>query len=141
MAEALINPTADYIGRANVVLRGTARLYHVDEFEGSLSIKTVGAGTAVWRAGGRRFCVNRHCWLVLNDRQHYTLDIQSHEATSTFCLFFQRGFVEGIWHTLAKPAARLLDDIEESRVCREFFEALQPEGTPVLKKVRKFQRA
>jgi AraC family transcriptional regulator len=136
-----INPPAQNIGRLNVVLTGTARAYQVDDFEGSLSIKTVARGAATWRAAGRRFAVNENCWLVLNDRQHYSMEIASREPTTTFCLFFERGFVEDIWRTLITPASELLDKLAVDGASAGFFEALEPKQSAVLRKVRKFQRA
>lgn len=104
-----INPSVDQLGKVNAVITGRGRSYHVHDFEGSLSIKTVVSGAAVWRADGQRFPVNENCWLVLNDRQRYSMEIESREPTTTFCLFFKRGFVEDIWRTLVTPAHELLD--------------------------------
>jgi AraC-like DNA-binding protein len=139
-ARSPINPPASQIGRVNAVYTAPACSYHIPEFEGSLSIKTVSAGSAVWRVSGRRFVVNENCWLVLNDRQHYTLNIASRERTTTFCLFFERGFVEDIWRVLVRPATDLLNDVNMSPASVGFFEALQPAESWVLAKVRRFQR-
>jgi len=138
-----INPPADQIGRANVVIGGTSRSYHVDNFEGSLSIKTVVSGLAVWRAGGRRFEVNENCWLVLNDRRHYDMSIESRETTTTFCLFFERGFVEDIWRSKLLRSSKLLDSPQSDQrlTSAGFFERLESENSPVLQKVRRFRRA
>src|SRR5205823_10977555 len=94
-----ISPPADEIGRANVVIGGTSRSYHVDNFEGSLSIKTVVSGLAVWRAGGNRFEVNENCCLFFKQKTAYEMSIEWRETTTTFCLFFERGFVEDIWRS------------------------------------------
>jgi uncharacterized alpha-E superfamily protein len=77
-----VNPLGNQLGNLNAVLSGTARSYHVPEFEGTLSIKTIVTGSAVWRAGGRRFVLEKDSWLVLNDRQHYMMDIQSKKPTT-----------------------------------------------------------
>jgi hypothetical protein len=91
--ELPINPPAAALGTVNAVITGTSRLHHVPEFEGTLSIKTVVAGRATWQAGGRRFTVGEKCFLILNDRQRYTLTVDSPQKTTTFCLFFECGFV------------------------------------------------
>ena len=72
-----INPSAKLLGQCNAVLTGTSHAYHVPDFEGCLSIKAVVSGSAVWEAGGRRFVVRENCFLVLNDRQRYTITIDS----------------------------------------------------------------
>jgi AraC family transcriptional regulator len=113
----------------------------VHDFEGSLSIKTVVRGSAVWRAGGQRFAVNENCWLVLNNRQRYSMEIESREPTTTLCLFFERGFVEDIWRTFVMPASELLDNDDLDLASIGFFQSLQPKQSAVLKKVRKFRRA
>src|SRR5262249_16603461 len=119
-----INPPVRQIGKVNAVCTGTARSYHVPVFEGSLSIKTVSAGSGVWYANGRRFVVSEDCWLVLNDRQHYSMNIASCEPTTTFCLFFERGFVEDIWRTFVRPKSELLEEVDVNLASADFFEAL-----------------
>ena len=136
----LINPSPERIGKANVVIGGTGRSYHVDNFEGSLSIKTVVAGSATWIAGGRSFTVRENCWLVLNDAQRYSMKIESREPTTTFCLFFERGFVEDILRTIAAPASKLLDDFDADLGWPGFFEALEPGSSPVGAEMRRFRR-
>jgi len=136
----LINPSPERIGQANAVIGGTARSYHVDNFAGSLSIKTVIAGSATWIAGGRSFTVRENCWLRLNDAQRYSMKIESNEPTTTFCLFFERGFVEDILRTIATPASKLLDDLDGDLGWSGFFEALEPRSSPVGREMRRFRR-
>ena len=137
-----INPPAPEIGRANVVIGGTARSYHVRNFRGSLSIKTVSCGSATWQVNGRRFVANDQCLLVLNDGQEYSIDIDSHEKTTTFCLFFARGFVEDIWRAKTTAPDRLVDlgpGAEGNAL--HFLPCLQPQNSLVLAKIRRFQQA
>ena len=94
---AAVNPPATVLGVDNAVLTGTSRRYFVPDFEGPLSIKTVVAGSAVWEAEGRRFTVLENSYLVLNDRQRYTITIDATRSVTTFCVFFERGFVEDVW--------------------------------------------
>lgn len=135
-----INPSVDQLGKVNAVIAGTGRSYHVHNFEGSLSIKTVVSGAAVWRVNERRFPVNENCWLVLNDRQRYSMEIESREPTTTFCLFFERGFVEDIRRTFVTPAHELLDRQDIDLTSAEFFQALEPNSSPVCAAVRRFRR-
>lgn len=104
-----INPREAVLGTQNAILSGTAKHYFVPDYEGCLSIKTVVLGSATWEAGRRRFVVHENSYLILNDRQHYTITIDSARDVTTFCLFFQRGFVEDVFRGTATPAIDLLD--------------------------------
>ena len=66
------------------------------DFEGCLSIKTVLSGSAVWQAGGRTFPIVEDQYLILNDSRRYSITIDSVQRVRTFCLFFERGFVEDV---------------------------------------------
>ena len=131
-----INPPASLLGSMNAVVTGTSCRYQVADFEGCLSLKTVTAGKAVWQAGGRHFAVRENCFLILNDRQHYAMDIHSAKPVTTFCLFFARGFVEDVWRATCLPDHALLDAPPLSRADLSvgFFERLEPESSPVLQR-------
>ena len=124
----LINPSSGLLGQRNAILTGTSNVYYVPDFEGCLSIKAVVAGNAAWEAGGRHFVVRENCFLILNDRQRYTITIDSGaRKTTTFCLFFARGFVEDVWRTSVTPVQRLLDQPNVAKVDSTlgFFERLE----------------
>jgi hypothetical protein len=125
---SVINPPASTLGSLNAILTGTSRSYRVGDFIGALSIKAVISGRANWHVGSRTFAVGENCYLVLNDRQRYALTIDSPEETTTFCLFFQRGFVEDIWRASLSSSSRLLDAPEsgENDPSPGFFERLEP---------------
>ena len=135
-----INPPSGALGTINAVLTGTARSYYVPEFEGSLSIKTVVSGSGVWRVGGRTLVLRDDCFLVLNDRQRYTLTIESPQPTTTFCLFFARGFVEEAWRTAITPCLKLLDEegAGPREACPEFFERVEIHPNATLPSLRRF---
>ena len=92
-----VNPRGTQLGSLNAVLAGVGARYHVPDFEGCLSIKTVLSGAAVWQAGGRTFPIVEDQYLILNDRRRYSITIDSIERVRTFCLFFERGFVEDVF--------------------------------------------
>jgi hypothetical protein len=94
MMKLPINPPGRTLGTENAILSGYGTQYHVRDFEGCLSLKSVVQGSADWETDGRRFVVHQDCYLILNDRQHYTITIDSPKRVRTFCLFFERGFVE-----------------------------------------------
>jgi hypothetical protein len=132
-----INPPGTLLGVENAVLTGTNNRYFVPEFEGCLSIKTVVQGSALWETGGRIFKVHENCYLTLNDRQRYTLTIDSLQNATTFCLFFERGFVEDVFRATTTPAAGLLDAPQPHRqVSVPFAEKLEPGDDRVMAMVR-----
>ena len=81
-----VNPPSQLLGCENAVLSGSGIHYHVPDFEGCLSIKSVVDGTAAWETEKRRFLLNEDCWLILNDRQRYTITIDALRPVKTFCL-------------------------------------------------------
>ncbi len=136
----LINPPGEALGSANAILTGSGKDYFVPNFEGCLSIKTVVFGSAVWEAGGRRFQVHENTYLILNDRQRYTITIDSASNITTFCLFFERGFVEDVFRATAKPAAELLQSPVHANLSPlHFFEKLESQDSPVLARIRKLR--
>jgi AraC family transcriptional regulator len=93
------------------VLIGRGREFAAESSAGLLSVKCVLDGAAVWRTGGREFVLRSNAYLVLNDRQPYSIHIDSPAApATTFCVFFSPGFVEDVSRTLADPVERLLDE-------------------------------
>ena len=132
-----VNPPGTLLGVENAVLTGTNNRYFVPEFEGCLSIKTVVRGSALWETGGRLFKVHENCYLTLNDRQRYTLTIDSLQNATTFCLFFERGFVEDVFRATTTPAAGLLDAPQPARqLSVQFAEKLEPGDDRVMAMVR-----
>jgi AraC family transcriptional regulator len=128
----LLNPPAEMLGEQNAILSGSGTRYYVPDFEGSLSIKSVIAGSAVWETPGRRFEVHENTYLILNDRQHYRMTIDSARKVTTFCIFFERGFVEDVFRSQASPTPALLDEPEASRPQGlGFIERIEPQEGPL----------
>jgi AraC family transcriptional regulator len=134
-----INPRGKWLGERNVVLSGRGTRYYVPDFEGCLSVKSVMSGTAVWKSENRRFTLNEECWLILNDRQQYTFKIDSFAPVTTFCLFFERGFIEDIYRAHITPVDRLLDSPQfDSTTNLTFFTRIEPLGT-VMDALKRFR--
>jgi AraC family transcriptional regulator len=134
-----LNPPSDRLGQENSVLSGQGSRYYVPDFEGCLSVKTVLKGTALWETEGRRFLLNEDCWLVLNDRQRYTNTIDSARPVKTFCLFFERGFVEEIHRVQVTSCRALLDAPQPSRPGTvEFLSRIEPDDGPLMGLLRRF---
>lgn len=137
----LINPQAHALGSENAILTGTNRHYYVPDFEGCLSVKTVVSGSALWGISGREFIVHENSYLVLNDRQHYTMTIESARPATTFCLFFKTGFVEDVYRTQVTGVDKLLDDSWEETIGHLYFrEKLETQDTGFLNLIRKLRQ-
>lgn len=127
------NPQDTFSGSQNAILNGTAKNYHVPEFEGSLSVKSVLAGSAAWETDGRRFVVHENSYLILNDRQVYTITVDSIEPVSTFCVFFRRGFVEDVYRSAVNSSALLLESPAAAmQVPLVFLQKIAPGANPVM---------
>jgi AraC family transcriptional regulator len=137
-----VNPPGSTLGSENAVLSGTGRRYFVPDFEGCLSLKTVLSGTAIWEAGRRTFRVDETSYLILNDRQRYTITIESQRPVQTFCLFFERGYVEDI-HRATMNATGTLLDAPGAVIPGEtaYFEALRPVSADVRARLKDFARS
>lgn len=130
----LLNPLdPSLLGRQNAILSGTGNNYYVPDFEGCLSVKSVISGSAVWETTGRRFNLHENFYLILNDRQRYTMTIDSARKVTTFCIFFRRGLVEDVFRSAVTSSADLLDAPEPaSSPAVDFFQKIEPGNSPVM---------
>ena len=129
----MINPPPSEMGGTNAIVWGRAKQYHVAEFPGPLSIKTVVRGSAVWGTREAERLVDRGSYLVLNAGQRYSLTVDAREMVETFCLFFRDGCVEDAHRVESSDPAALLDELiveagsntnGNGEAGVEFFEAL-----------------
>jgi len=91
------------LGMENFVLRARGRRHQVREFPGPLSIKTVVDGKVSWRTERRDIVVDECSFLVLNDGEPYSMDIDLPIPVRTCCVFFQHGFVEQVFRMIINP--------------------------------------
>jgi AraC-like DNA-binding protein len=137
----LINPAGTDIGSVNAILRGRAKQYHVAEFPGPLSIKSVVRGSGVWGTAEAERVVGPRNYLVLNAGRPYSITIDAREIVETFCLFFRAGFAEDVNRVESSAPAALLDEPVNSgkgQLSLEFFETLHPHDhivTPLLRRM------
>jgi len=82
------------------VLRARGRRHHVSDFAGPLSIKTVLDGRVGWKTGGREVLVDECSFLVLNDGEPYSMEIDVRVPVRTCCVFFRHGFVEQVFRSM-----------------------------------------
>lgn len=92
------------------MLAATARRHVVRDFPGPLSIKTVTRGRVAWRVERRDVWVDESSFLVLNDGEPYSMNIEALEPVTTCCVFFQPGFVESVFRDLSTSDHQRLDD-------------------------------
>ena len=122
----VVNPPYAPHGETNVILAGNGRRHYVRDFPGPLSIKTVIDGRGAWTANGSRFVLDADSILVLNNRQPYTILIDSPRPVRTFCLFFSEGLVEDAWRCHTSATGELLDDPAGLSPAVGFFERMHP---------------
>jgi hypothetical protein len=76
-------------GQIQPVLNGFNNRYYADMPCGWFPIKTVCNGQATYELGdGRRIAIDDGRYLILNDAQPYTIEIDSPTIVETFCVFF-----------------------------------------------------
>jgi AraC family transcriptional regulator len=101
-------PTGASPGRGCWILHERARDYYW-QGAGQLSIKTFAGGRAHYQVGCGRHAVDEASYLVLNEGQTYSIDIESRQPVESFCLFFAPGFIEEVQQSLSLKPGRLLD--------------------------------
>jgi AraC family transcriptional regulator len=121
--DVLVNPAAALLGTTNAVLSGRSARYE-SRFTGPLSIKSVICGSATWETAQGRFEVVPGCALLVNDGEEYSIAVDGLQPVETFCLFFERGFVEDAWRATTMSSTALLESPSES-VRIAFSERLQ----------------
>jgi AraC family transcriptional regulator len=127
-ARVLINPNGPQLGTANAIIWGRARQYHVAEFPGPLSIKSVVRGSGVWGTAEAERVVDSKSYLVLNAGRPYSLTIDAREIVETFCLFFRPGFVEDVHRVETRDAGALLDEPFASERAEGKFDSANGNG-------------
>jgi AraC family transcriptional regulator len=102
-------PAEARFGEDNLVLHASARRHVVNDFAGPLSIKSVLRGEVDWIVDGRPLQVDANSFLVLNDAQTYSMNIDTIRPVETCCVFFHRGFVERAAQDVTTPLESSLD--------------------------------
>jgi len=108
--QVIVNPPVAWLGVRNAILWGKGKRYHVPDFPGPLSIKTVVRGSARWSTNEADRLVDESSYLVLNSGQTYSVTIDSLETVETFCLFFRRGLAEDVCRVQQSHPPSLLDE-------------------------------
>ena len=88
-----VNPRWTDLPHCSAIVHGLPRDYYVSDYVTTLSIKTVRRGSAWYETRQGRYLVTPDTFLVLNEGQQYSMEVEASTNTETFCPFFQPGFV------------------------------------------------
>jgi AraC-like DNA-binding protein len=126
-----------FSGVRNAIVSGTSSRFYAPDIRGALSIKAVLAGCVMWDTGDRRFVVRENSYLVVNQGQPYTFEIDSVTPSTTLSVFFRNGFVEEVHRAVTQSDSALLDSPEGTQPGSLFFrQRLEPEPSMVLAALR-----
>ena len=90
-----VNPRWSDLPYVSALLHGHPRDYTVANYRTTLSIKTVLRGEAWYETPDGRYRVTPETFLVLNEGQNYSMEVDGQSNTETFCPFFQPGLIRG----------------------------------------------
>jgi AraC family transcriptional regulator len=92
---------------------------------GALSIKCFWGGRALYSVGGGLHAVDQDGYLVLNDGQTYTIEIEATQPVESFCVFFDATLIKDAARSASASVENLLDSPSgESNI--QFFERVYP---------------
>jgi AraC family transcriptional regulator len=106
-----------------------------------LSLKSMFNGRALYRIDRGEFSVDDGGYLILNNRQPYSIEIASPTAVETFVLWFPDGWAEEVLASLTRPNERLLDAPGATSAAATFFERYTPHDETVSPRLRELRAA
>ncbi|OIU71528.1 AraC family transcriptional regulator [Rossellomorea aquimaris] len=124
---------------ANYVLHAKS-----DEFywkgNGQLSIKTFSNGKARYHTKQGFYAIEESRYLLLNAGP-YIISIDEPREVESFCIFFQDGFAEEVFHSLSETNDRLLSDPFKDKSPLGFFERTYPKNMTLSAMLHTFKQA
>jgi len=96
-----------------------------------LSLKCVSNGRANYRLGRRYVAVDDTGWLIVNENQPYSIEIESPTLVDTFIVWFPRGWADDVWRGATSSDAELLTSAADANRAPHFSEHYTP-NEPVL---------
>ena len=106
-----------------------------------LSLKCMFNGRARYRIEHGEFSVDDAGYLILNNRQPYSIEIASPTPVETFVLWFPDGWAEDAARNLSQPNDRLLEQASANGTEPSFFERYTPHDALVSPKARELREA
>jgi AraC-like DNA-binding protein len=122
-------PNGSQFGQDNLVLHASGRRHVVRDFQGPLSIKSVIRGEVSWIVDGRSLAVDSTTFLVLNDGQPYSMNVDAPRAMETCCAFFRNGFVERVAQDATHSLESALDEPFRVAPALHFLSRLHTDST------------
>jgi AraC-like DNA-binding protein len=98
-------------------------------------------GRALYRIDRNEFSVDDGGYLILNNRQPYSIEIASPTCVETFVLWFPDGWAEQVVTGLSRPNERLLDAADDATAVASFFERYTRHDELVSPRVRELRTA
>jgi AraC family transcriptional regulator len=135
----LLDPTSAF--QRSVFTSGRGHSYFAQTPGLPLSLKCMQNGRAVYRIDRGEFSVDDGGYLILNNRQPYSIEIASPTCVETFVLWFPDGWAEQVVSGLTRPNEWLLDTPDEAAAPASFFERYTPHDQTVSPKARELRRA
>ena len=121
----------------SVFMSGRGFSYFADTPGLPLSLKCMSNGRALYKFGRAEVAVDDGGYLILNDRQPYSIEIASPTPVETFVLWFPRGWAEEVSSSFNKTSETLLDKSpDENDANAAFLERYTPHDRVVSPKVR-----
>ncbi len=91
-----------------LLLNGRNNQYHAPNVIGTLSVKTMFNGKAIYEAAGSQITVDDSRYLILNHAQPYTITIDAVEHVESFCVFYPESWAQDVMQGLTSPDEPLL---------------------------------
>jgi AraC family transcriptional regulator len=135
----VIDPQSEF--QKSVFTSGRGHSYFAQTPGLPLSLKCMFNGRARYRIPGREFSVDDEGYLILNNRQPYSIEIASPTQVETFVLWFPDGWVDDVLGGLTWPNERLLDEPAPDGTTASFFERYTPHDGMVSPRVLELRRA
>lgn len=117
----------------NVIIHASAKDVSYAEHWGPLSIKCTVKGAEHYQCNNRFYTVDKDCYLIFNDGQHYSSYIYSNTDTESFTINFTSDFQKEVLNGLQNNL-----DAYNDKISFEFIEKLYVHNniiTPLLKKL------
>ncbi|HTI60930.1 AraC family transcriptional regulator [Mucilaginibacter sp.] len=116
----------------NIIFNALSSKSSCDDHVGCLSLKTVLSGEEWYGVNKRRLAVRPGQFLILNNDQNYSCNIDTTEKVRVLSIFFKKEFAASVFSdALVGEAASLDDPFNTSGSAPEFFQTLNPIDAPL----------